>query len=223
MTLNVDLLPQELESLDRIGCDLLLLTFFSDERPLRGVNGLADWRGDGRLSRLLIEGGISGIRGERTLMTVSHYLPAERLLAFGLGPSVQFDSETFVNCWFAIRNVMSKLNPKSIAMAVPGGDFAPRHLGDRTAVVVQSLAEFDDMDAVILQGRETDFKETDIRFAEILRTIERYLSARTPTGAEFSEGKPIIGRRPGEPATDKRKTGEMRIGAVGADKDRGNA
>jgi hypothetical protein len=66
----------------------LVLSFFTDERPLRGVAGLCDWRLSGRISRLLKAGKICGGRGEVTLVPpAGKRLPFERLLLFGLGES----------------------------------------------------------------------------------------------------------------------------------------
>ncbi len=37
------------ESIDKTHSDTLVLSFFKDERPLRGANGLIDWRLCGRV------------------------------------------------------------------------------------------------------------------------------------------------------------------------------
>src|SRR4051812_45878205 len=74
--------------------ELLALPFFSDERPLRGAAGLADWRLCGRLSRLAQLGRIDGAVGESTLLPGMR-LPFARLVLYGVGDSDQFDETRF--------------------------------------------------------------------------------------------------------------------------------
>src|SRR5690349_4139868 len=80
----------QLVELDGRRPEALLLPFFSDERPLRGAAGLADWRLCGRLSKLLEGGRVVGAFGESTLLP-GRLLPFEKVVLYGVGPSKQFD------------------------------------------------------------------------------------------------------------------------------------
>lgn len=65
--------------------DVAAVTFFREDRPLRGDAGRADWRLCGRLSRLLMEGHLDD-EGALLLTTEGH-LRAPLLLGLGLGPA----------------------------------------------------------------------------------------------------------------------------------------
>ena len=66
--MSVQFLGCELAKWEEAGGDALVLTFFREERPLRGAAGLADWRLCGRLSRLIKLGRLRGDNGESLLM-----------------------------------------------------------------------------------------------------------------------------------------------------------
>jgi len=115
----------------------LVLTFFSDERPLRGVAGLCDWRLSGRLSRLMKEGRLTGRRGETTLFPPpARRLPFERLVLFGMGPSngsgdaaLPFGESEYRLAVRRMRQVLERANLRRYALQPPGratGLIAPR-------------------------------------------------------------------------------------------------
>ena len=51
--MNFKAVQPSLPRIDELTYDTLVLAHFADERPLRGVGGLIDWRLNGALSRLL--------------------------------------------------------------------------------------------------------------------------------------------------------------------------
>lgn len=111
----------------------LVLSLFTDERPLRGVAGLADWRLGGRLSRLLKAGRMTGRSGEVTLLPPSRRrLPFERLVLFGLGESDHpglFGEERYRDAVGRMRAVLEKAGIQRYAIQPPGratGLIAPR-------------------------------------------------------------------------------------------------
>ena len=59
-----DFIASASQSLDQLQTELMVLPFFSDERPLRGATGLIDWRLCGTLSRKLMAGYLDGRFGE---------------------------------------------------------------------------------------------------------------------------------------------------------------
>jgi hypothetical protein len=99
--------------------ELLILPFFSDERPLRGAAGLVDWRLCGRLSRLLQKGRLDGSFGETTLLPAMR-MPFRKVLLFGMGSSEEFDEETYRAAARAIREVVKRLGVAGYAIPLPG-------------------------------------------------------------------------------------------------------
>lgn len=89
MRLSVELARGPIE---RTRVEVAIVTFFEDDRPLRGSAGRADWRLCGRLSRLVSERRVQGRRGEAVLVPTRGGMQAPLLVAIGLGSRNGFDS-----------------------------------------------------------------------------------------------------------------------------------
>lgn len=180
--MSVHFLNNDLSRWDDAPTDTLLLTFFNDERPLRGAAGLADWRLCGRLSRLIRHKRITGKRGETLMLPPGRRLPFQRLLLFGLGSSDKFNEDVFRQHVRWIQDVASRAGITSYATQVPGR--ATAHIGARRALELW-LEETDksghNADVAIIDT-QTGQKE----MAEILRYRGKK-ARRRATGAE-SEG-----------------------------------
>jgi len=98
----------------------LLLTFFSDERPLRGAAGLADWRLCGRLSRLIKQGKLTGRRGETLMLPPGKRLQFPRVMTFGLGDSTRFNEDIYSQHVRWIRDVAARAGANVYALQPPG-------------------------------------------------------------------------------------------------------
>lgn len=118
--MTVQFLSCELSRWEEARGDALILTFFRDERPLRGAAGLADWRLCGRLSRLIKLGRVRGERGETLLMPPGRRLPFRRILMFGLGSAVPFGDDVFRGHVRRIREVARRAGIHDFAMQPPG-------------------------------------------------------------------------------------------------------
>ncbi len=95
MTLEVGFVAPDLRSLDRTPADAIACALWEDERPLRGVAGLLDWRLSGKLSGLLGARYLTGRSGEVMLLPGTSKLPFARVLLFGLGARGAFDDHVF--------------------------------------------------------------------------------------------------------------------------------
>ncbi len=76
-----------LESLDAADVEAAALFIVDEDRPLRGLAGLCDWRMCGALSRTLAAGWYQGRSGETLLMPTQVGKHAIRVFVFGLGAS----------------------------------------------------------------------------------------------------------------------------------------
>ena len=74
----------------RVPAHVSVVTFFADERPLRGGAAHADWRMCGALSRLIARGRLTGGFGEAALVPATGGVRARWLLALGLGRCEEF-------------------------------------------------------------------------------------------------------------------------------------
>lgn len=162
---------------NNVSGDALILSFFSDERPLRGAAGLADWRLCGRLSRLIRRQRITGKRGETLLLPPGRRLPWARILVFGLGDSSRFDEAIYRQHVRWMRDVLSRAKISEYALQPPGR--ATGFIGARRALELW-LEEADK------DGRDDDIVVIDTHggqkeMAEILRYRQRRQS--TTAGA----------------------------------------
>ena len=132
-------LSVEVGELERVDAELAATGFFSDDRPLRGQAGRADWRLCGLISRLLLEGRLRGERGEALLVPSAGSLRAPRLLLVGLGTRSQFQDSSLRE---AMRDLAARslaLGLRRVAIAPPG--IAPEQLADRVPVLLDGLFE----------------------------------------------------------------------------------
>lgn len=107
-------------SADRVPTDTLVLTFFQDERPLKGPTGLSDWHLCGRLSKLVMGDFVDGHFGEPLLMPATERLPFERIMVFGLGPRDKFGLEKYRDIINRLCDALVKMNIPEFALALPG-------------------------------------------------------------------------------------------------------
>jgi hypothetical protein len=118
--MTVQFLSCELPKWEDVEGDAIILTFFREERPLRGAAGLVDWRLCGRLSRLIKQGRFRGERGETLLMPPGRRLPFSRLILFGLGSEHPFDDDVYRGHVRRIRHVARRAGIHDFALQPPG-------------------------------------------------------------------------------------------------------
>ena len=100
--------------------EAIALSFFEDEKPLRGATALVDWRLCGAITRLVHLGRITGTFGEILLMSPQkHFLPS-KILVFGLGPSDSFSLEKMENTVHCLGEVLLKMGVREVAFSLPG-------------------------------------------------------------------------------------------------------
>lgn len=118
--MGLHVLAADLAKWDEGERDALLLPFFADERPLRGAAGLADWRLNGRLSRLLRARRATGARGETLLLPPGRRLTFKRVMLFGLGESKAYGDDRFRGDVRRIREVAEQAGIAEYAIQAPG-------------------------------------------------------------------------------------------------------
>jgi hypothetical protein len=88
---HVKVILQDIKTLET---DALVVGFFEDVRPLKGLAGQLDWLMCGSLSRLLIENKLRGSIGDVALLTSRGKVPAPKIFLVGLGPKAGFSART---------------------------------------------------------------------------------------------------------------------------------
>jgi len=118
--MSVHVLAADLAKWDDADHDALLLPIFSDERPLRGAAGLADWRLCGRLTRLLKAHRASGSDGETVMLPPGRRLRFKRIVLFGLGDSRSYGEDRYRRDVHRIRQVAAEAGITEYAVQAPG-------------------------------------------------------------------------------------------------------
>ena len=82
---------------DRMEGEVVAALFFEDERPLRGPAALLDWRLDGRLTRMLQDGELTGRAGESAVIVGGSKVEADWVLFYGGGRLAGLGQEAWRN------------------------------------------------------------------------------------------------------------------------------
>ncbi len=108
------------EPLKMLTHDTLVFGFFSDERPPRGYCGLADWSLNGLVSKLIVEGRVTGAFMEKILICSDHRIPSPKILLVGLGESAQLTYEKLHTAGHTISQTLDEMECVDFAFDVPG-------------------------------------------------------------------------------------------------------
>ena len=130
----------DLRQISSIGGEIIASCLFEDERPVRGVAGLLDWRLSARLSFHMSTGNITGASGEKVIIPGKPRLPFEKILLFGLGKKNNFDEKAFLNTIHQITHTFGRLRVRTAVIERPG-----RHTGAvdavRATVLITEICE----------------------------------------------------------------------------------
>jgi hypothetical protein len=109
-----------LHALDERPAEVVACAVYSDERPMRGLAGLLDWRLAGRVSRLAKERFVSGEAGEIVCMPGKPRLPFDKVLVVGAGARASFDDAACVRTVDALVRALEGLHVKRAVVELPG-------------------------------------------------------------------------------------------------------
>jgi hypothetical protein len=146
-----------LSSLDVLKTELLCLTVFRDERPLRGVAGLVDWRLCGRLSSLLVAGKLDGEFDDALLMPPpERRLAAERLLCLGAGLRASVDLVRLRTYLRALVTRALQLRVRTLALELSHASVSAIPHEQAIDVLLEESVPFGDRvdEIVLLEGGE---------------------------------------------------------------------
>jgi hypothetical protein len=102
------------------GADVLMAAHFADDRPVRGLLALADWRSAGWLSEEQARDRLAGGVAERTLLPARGAFAVARLVAFGLGARASFDPRIAEATVDAMLEVAEQLGAQRPLIELPG-------------------------------------------------------------------------------------------------------
>lgn len=109
-----------LRRLDLAGTEVLIANLSENERPVRGLAGLLDWRLKGRISGLIANGFATGGLGEVLLVPGKPRLPFDKVILFGLGDTASFGDRTYRDVVGRMLSTLEGLKARSAVVELPG-------------------------------------------------------------------------------------------------------
>jgi hypothetical protein len=141
MPCAVEVVPATLRALDDHAGDVLVLTAFSDERPLAGLAGLVDWRLQGALSEWMMNGFATGRANERVLYPTRGRLSQRFVLMIGLGPRAQHRADRARAAAIAATTAVANLGLTSMICGSFGLETLPAPLDRSLPELVERVRE----------------------------------------------------------------------------------
>lgn len=135
-----------LRRLDLAGTEVLVASLTENERPIRGLAGLLDWRLRGHVSRLLVEGFATGRLGEVLLIPGKPKLPFDKIILFGLGDTKEFGDRTYRLLVERILNTLEGLKARSAVVELPGRHLDAIRPDEAASILLELSADRKDHD-----------------------------------------------------------------------------
>ena len=138
---------RELHRLDDTPAEVIACAMWSDERPMRGLAGLLDWRLAGRVSRLAREAFADGSVGEIVCLQGRPRLPYEKVIVVGAGERAKFDEDVFRVAVAALLRTLEGLRVQRAVVELPGratDQIAPERAAE---IVLDAVRDSDAHDA----------------------------------------------------------------------------
>jgi hypothetical protein len=207
------------------GLEGAVAVVFQDERPVQGVAVRADWRLNGFLSRLLMDGRFTGERGDWLLLHTQGRLPYTRLFLVGMGRKQERE---IASSRRALAGIASKVALAGVhSFAIDLSEVIPAEMAADDAMVVfleaLSQAYPEDVESnppylPALNARERNEERVSAfrkRRTELLEARKRWeaeqaAAAAAAAGAaiegaedaEASVARPVAGHVPADPPPD---------------------
>lgn len=148
--IHIHFAAPDMAQLDQLRCEALVVTFFADERPLRGVGGLLDWRMCGFPSRRMLEGFIAGDPGESVLLSARGRLPLDKVLMVGLGAEEPFTVEDATARLSSVLGALRGMGVRTVAMVLPGRSTERLGAAQAMEALVAALTDDNTPDEIVL-------------------------------------------------------------------------
>lgn len=120
--MNLYVVPPALAELDQLDHETLVVSHFKEDRPLRGLAGLVDWRMNGTLNRYVRQGRTTGEAQELVMVPGHARLPYTRILVLGLGERRGYSPEQYRQASTFVLSRLRMLNATRFTLPLPGID-----------------------------------------------------------------------------------------------------
>ena len=181
----------------------MVLGFFQDVRPVRGLAGEVDWIYNGIFSHLMKLQKLKGQRGEAMLLASESKLLTPKVLLVGLGPSPSYNDSVLVQALLDIRSRLAALKVKRFAMETMGVESRLMELKrffDALLATFKSSSAAEDMDVTLLASGEEQVRTITEQIRSVLSASDRSVF---PTRMPDPSGQPTAQRPGGERQADR--------------------
>ena len=147
------------ERVTRIRTEILVLGFFQDVRPVRGLAGEVDWIHNGIFSHLMKLQKLKGQCGEAMLLASEAKLLTPKVLLVGLGQSPSYNDSVLLQVLLDIRSRLAALKVKRFAMETMGVEsrlMGWRPFFDVFLATFKNSAAVEDLDVTLLASGEEE-------------------------------------------------------------------
>ncbi len=152
------------ERVDVQECDVLVIGFFKDERPLTGSSGWIDWRLNGMLSRFLMEKRLTGDWKEMTLIPSQGRVMPRMVLLLGLGGIKEYSYLRLRELSPHLLETLKKLDASNVCLSLPHGESTDVDCGKLAEVLIEGIADCLDLNGYPFHGEW--IKNLRLYFAE---------------------------------------------------------
>lgn len=144
------------ERLTKVEDKVIVAGFFSDVRPLKGLAGEIDWLFNGQISKLILDGKLTG-QIDDSLLLYSNRLKTRNVLLLGMGKRERFDSSAVKNTAKLLANKLSALNIKSFTTEIFGSGYSSLEASNVFKLMLSEFKKFDDIDVnFFVEDKEGD-------------------------------------------------------------------
>jgi hypothetical protein len=169
--MEIRFLAPELRGLDGANVELCACAIWSDERPMRGLAALLDWRLGGRISALLKSGFFEGALGDALLVPGKPHVPFEKVLLVGLGERGAFGEERFREGLLHVAGALERLHIRRAVIELPGRATGAIEPEPAITLTLECVGASPEHDTWWIVETPADQKRTEVRAAEERRRI----------------------------------------------------
>jgi hypothetical protein len=165
------------ERVDVQECDVLVIGFFVDERPLKGSSGWIDWRLNGMISRFLIENKLSGDWKEMTLVLSQRRIVPRMILLLGLGETKEYSYLRLRELAPHLLVTLKKLGTLNVCFSLPYEESYNVDCGKLAEVLIEGIVDGSDLgehpfDGEWMKNLRLFFAEGEEHFSELLLGVQ---------------------------------------------------
>lgn len=193
------------ERVTQIRTEILVLGFFQDVRPVRGLAGEVDWIHNGIFSHLMKQQKLNGQCGEAMLLVSEAKLLTPKVLLVGLGPSPSYNDSVLRQALLDIRSRLAALKVKRFAIETMGVGvhlMGWKHFFDVFLATFKNSVAAEDLDVTLLASGDEEARA----MTEQIRSISSASDVSAfPTHKPDPAGQPIAHRSP----PDRQASGQV--------------